>query len=668
MYAKFRHLSMFTVLPAIIWACACCVSASSTEIGPLPTHYSKCSFDSWLRGWCVKAGKRRRDENASLLKYSLACIHDDFEANSCRARRDLLQVPKSQTCRQLARILKWPNLHDCDTTVSTLKQSKIKRKAAPDGDSSGFLLSDDTPAENGTAPEKLSDLARRWRHGVKYCDIDRQIVTSGSQGAYPTKEFEEIDKRSSTPEPCNDGDMLLFNGLLCASGEGVACDAARDSQEQSMHQWWRSPGIRKEGVERQEEPNLNSDQVLGLLLYFLQRNRGEEFRHWIEWVRSRGTPKRFCSLNGDQATQCTFRPTDCSLILLVGSALGEQGAALSLCNPGDALGLFSPVGSLPRLEDAFNQFDAAVSAYKGRVKEIQDFQKIIGTDLISELPIPPIPELSHSRQQAQEAVRHFQNLQDLLLPSSLAGRAAAYFFASAMITANAGVAGLGQSAGASASAKHLAATSIFLLKKFNVPDPALQVAANKLWNDEPDNAFFAFLVLGKSKKVEELVRKSCPADPDTKAARYQWMWERSVSADAASETMYWDCVFAYNLYSKGLQPYNFTLGDQISELLPPVARSWNNFKEAKSEMEETIKTIFDARAKMADATDALKAQLEYLKNLANALAKKSLPAVNPDGSVTIPPPPGNPGPTVHIDPHGNPSVSLPGGFCVGPGC
>jgi hypothetical protein len=80
--------------------------------------------------------------------------------------------------------------------------------------------------------------------------------------------------------------MNLFNGMLCAVGEGQGCSAVQNSQSDT-HQWWRSPALKAAGHDDAGEPNLNSDQVLGILLYVLQENKRDEFRNWLE-----RTPRR----------------------------------------------------------------------------------------------------------------------------------------------------------------------------------------------------------------------------------------------------------------------------------------------------------------------------------------------------------------------------------------
>jgi hypothetical protein len=193
------------------------------------------------------------------------------------------------------------------------------------------------------------------------------------------------------------------------------------------------------------------------------------------------------------------------------------------------------------------------------------------------------------------------------------------------------------------------------------------LAAAKLWSQEPDNAFFAFLAAGRSRKVDDLIRAACPYDPQSTEPRYQWAWERSVSVDAGRRSMYWDCIFMADLALQGISSPPNTVGDEISNLLPPVFRNWSNFKSATSDLENVIKAVLDEKGRLSDAAEALKQQLDYLKKVAVALTQKSIPKVNSDGSVTLPPPPGAVGPTVEVSPKGNVRVRL-GPVCFGWDC
>jgi hypothetical protein len=102
----------------------------------------------------------------------------------------------------------------------------------------------------------LDDAMAYWRPRAFHC------TDNGKD--FPSKE------RMPTPgdaSPCEDGDMTLFNGLLCAVGETIGCDGVRDSQS-ADGRWWRSP---RRAYLRLESPNadvsFSPDQLLGVLLY-----------------------------------------------------------------------------------------------------------------------------------------------------------------------------------------------------------------------------------------------------------------------------------------------------------------------------------------------------------------------------------------------------------------
>ena len=255
----------------------------------------------------------------------------------------------------------------CYICIYILSRSQILKSIVADGSA----LQPAQPAAP-SLPNSLNERIKLWRKQVKYCDADGNIV-SEAPGAFPTKESDDPGKRAANL--CNDGDMLLFNGLLCASGEEIGCSAVRDSFDEKTHQWWRSPAKRKAGKDNPEEPNLNSDQVLGLLLYVLEKHDGDRLREWLEWVRGMGSPKRFCSLD---TSKCYFRPEDCSLILLVGMTVGEQAVALSVCPPSDAIGFFLPASPTPKVDDVFKLYDGAVKLYLRAGKALNELQKKVG--------------------------------------------------------------------------------------------------------------------------------------------------------------------------------------------------------------------------------------------------------------------------------------------------
>lgn len=102
-------------------------------------------------------------------------------------------------------------------------------------------------------------------------EASTQILDSRIQGILPylpycqySPEFKGISKDTCTAEVTGegDGDILLFAGLLCASGEALGCETAKRSIDVEGR-LWRSPGR----VGRDVYPTSSRDMLLGALLY-----------------------------------------------------------------------------------------------------------------------------------------------------------------------------------------------------------------------------------------------------------------------------------------------------------------------------------------------------------------------------------------------------------------
>src|SRR4051812_26493414 len=73
--------------------------------------------------------------------------------------------------------------------------------------------------------------------------LAKKFTCKSDAGDFPSK-------GADGPDACDDGDMTLFNGLLCLAGveevdrdgkkQFIGCDAVRKSQG-SDGRWWRSP-------------------------------------------------------------------------------------------------------------------------------------------------------------------------------------------------------------------------------------------------------------------------------------------------------------------------------------------------------------------------------------------------------------------------------------------
>jgi hypothetical protein len=313
--------------------------------------------------------------------------------------------------------------------------------------------------------------------------------------SFPSK----YDTSDLQKENCGDGDMTLFNGLLCLSGEQRGCDAVTTSQGRDGR-WWRSP--RRVGWEYPKyDVSFSPDQALGVLSYVLATKDGMHFDSWLNWITShRGKltaaqikevakneiaklnwsqaqidaavnviaaalPERLTYCTDDFDARCTLRPGDCAIIKSVGAALGRNS---DICG-------------------RYLFFD-----------QIQILFKSIG------LSVP----------NALSAASSFFNDPNYPL--------------------------------------HLAAVQVLLLQKMGESaDPLVLTAARTLNNREPKNPFFSYLARAPGTPgARDLLLAECPSPGDPLTNRSQWAWERPDSEMAWRMSMYWDCVFAGRLISQ----------------------------------------------------------------------------------------------------------------------
>lgn len=158
----------------------------------------------------------------------------------------------------------------------------------------------------------LQDRMNYWRNEAYLC--------SQSKPGFPSSETGEVS------QPCNDGDMTLFNGLLCLAGEAVGCDAVRDAQDSQTGEWHRSPRIRALGYNDRGDASFSPDMALGVQLYALRTRDVGRFNKWLLWMHEhvacafaiggsclvRALP-RFCT-NDAPNGGCTVRPGDAATL------------------------------------------------------------------------------------------------------------------------------------------------------------------------------------------------------------------------------------------------------------------------------------------------------------------------------------------------------------------
>jgi hypothetical protein len=133
-----------------------------------------------------------------------------------------------------------------------------------------FLLTFVTPLQAQT----LTQAEAFWRQDVaRYC-----------QG-FPSKDH------------CDDGDSVIFNGLLCSVGEQAGCDAVQASQD-GEGRFWRSP--RRNPGNLGEEKSFSRDQTLGVLLYLAKTRDQDAAQRWLRWIED----NRTCSFKNPFNGRC----------------------------------------------------------------------------------------------------------------------------------------------------------------------------------------------------------------------------------------------------------------------------------------------------------------------------------------------------------------------------
>lgn len=163
-------------------------------------------------------------------------------------------------------------------------------------------------APSTTAQTVPAELVSWWRTNAPTCRAPDGFV-------FPSKQ--------DASGECDDGDMTLFAGLLCSSGEQIGCETVRRSQV-SSGQWNRSP--RRAQTQNLGNPNsFSPDMAIGAQLYLaktLDVATGDLWLAWMNRVRPciigsgdnclQSPLLRFCT--DDNESGCTVRPGDASML------------------------------------------------------------------------------------------------------------------------------------------------------------------------------------------------------------------------------------------------------------------------------------------------------------------------------------------------------------------
>lgn len=448
-------------------------------------------------------------------------------------------------------------------------------------------------------PANVSELERRmayWESRYFYCP--------SPLGPFPSKESE-----NGAPA-CDDGDSVMFNALLCRSGDARGCNAVKLSQDKDGR-FWRSP--EKQRLRPAEPPGLQNgqttfsgDHAAGLFVYFGHTGDRDAFARWIKWIDSNercltwcgGLPPvktpRYCKND-----RCALRFGDCQTLLLLGA---RMNVGVPFCKA-----------------DPFNPLPTVTNAAQ-TLKNTYD-------ETVGKLPIKP-PEFDLLRKNFDNALAAYQKAVEPLerLRTKLEAELVETLLISQLEKAiSARVNHRGYS-------RHNALVGIMMLEDWGLGRKWMNAEARRVAKDEPLNPFFQFVAYRKEDRQRMLadILEECPAESsDKRRLRRQWSWERDTSKREWVDTMYWDCSFVGRMYLEQGSPsakenvVEAALRQVFGAELKKVAELHNRAAEALEKIRRLIKKPVDT------VRDEAKKEFEEKKEKVEKFIEKPLDAITP---------------------------------------
>lgn len=293
-------------------------------------------------------------------------------------------------------------------------------------------------------------------------------------------------------QSCEDGDMTLFSGLLCAAGESAGCAAVKDAQGPDGR-WHRSPRLRRH-PELRPKDSFSWDMALGVQIYAARTGDHASLSRWLSWVEANRpclteTPdilgKSYCLVRGwprwctddHEEHGCTARPQDLATL------------AVTL----EQLHIAVP----PPAEDPLPGGLAGII-----LKPLQDAARDANAQLSLQRLLPPAREL-----------------QPTIILLDAMGNRPGY-------------------------SRHLVGVEVMLFRAVGLEPAEVSASARILATSEPENPFFLYLAEGPTDAVAVQTLRLAPPDsaslPQTRA---DWAWQRTDQEKAWLRSSLWDFVF-----------------------------------------------------------------------------------------------------------------------------
>ena len=219
--------------------------------------------------------------------------------------------------------------------------------------------------------DPLEARAALWESKALMCPAEP------SRNAFPTKQTGE------NAQPCDDGDITLFNGLLCAAGDQRGCQGVAEAQNPATGEWARSPRIRVLGHNDRGDAFFSPDMALGLQLYFVKTGDVERAWRWLNWMHEhvacsielldtcvlRALP-RFCT-NDAKDKGCTMRPGDAAQLAATVGYLQKQYGMPAL-----------PDGRLRGYLGSFSGYGPAITEIDANLNDAGFPQHLVGVSVL----------------------------------------------------------------------------------------------------------------------------------------------------------------------------------------------------------------------------------------------------------------------------------------------
>lgn len=301
---------------------------------------------------------------------------------------------------------------------------------------------------------------------------------------------------------CHDGDMTLFNGLLCASGESLGCDSVKKAQDASGR-WHRSPRIAADPNLR-EKNTFSWDMVLGVQLYVATTKDVEALNRWLAWVEEH-RPCLVESPHLDNVKYCLVRgwPRWCTVDIDEKGCTAKPQHFATLIRTIDKMGAVLPKPA----EDALPGGLAGVV-----LKKLQDEAR----EANATLSLSRLLSLSRDLQPA-------------------------------VLLADAGLNRPGFS-------RHLVGVEILLARRLGLGSPEVDLAAHVMAIKEKKNPFFQALYEGPTDRVANMFLAMAPHDVASLPKNMDdWTWQREDPETTAKEANLWDFVFLAGLLKQPIQ-------------------------------------------------------------------------------------------------------------------